>query len=576
MQRPSQRFVLRAVGRIALVAVLALPLGAALLAADPVRSAFAQEAAEAASPPELPVVYEGDGLRVIIETLDQESGRTSGTLVLGELRMPFDAVVKESESGEGIVVGVAETSAGKLDLYAVEESATVAVVKLGGRSYRTTLVERKATDPAPGAKPEPKDAGGAPPSSSRTPSSPSPPAPTAGSGAKPAATPATKPGAAPSPAADPARPRPTGRVVMKLHTLTDKGSGGMQSHTVLAPAGWTVEGGAWWPAPAFFRILPSQDIKVTAPDGRMVHVGPSIGATDFLPSDYAASQLGGKRPQEGTASEGYPVLYMPANLDEWKTFIADKAIRTAYPKATNVRVERVVPIPELTAILQRQLEPIKQQNAAANERSRALGVGTFSFSDGAVLGASTTFELDGKSWEQLNVFGVMHTGLDTQVGRQLWWGIEPSVAFLAPAGKLEESLPLLMSISYSVRMTPAWAKMKSDHMAKMNQIDAKGAADRAQIWADSNREVSRIINDGYRERSASSDETHRKFINSIRGVEDYTTSAGGTSVQLPNEYSYVYGNGNGEYILTNEAGYDPNADKGVNNTTWETMKAAGK
>jgi hypothetical protein len=47
---------------------------------------------------------------------------------------------------------------------------------------------------------------------------------------------------------------------MKLHTLTDPGSGNMPSHTVLAPSDWKVEGGAWWAGPAMFNVLPSQDV----------------------------------------------------------------------------------------------------------------------------------------------------------------------------------------------------------------------------------------------------------------------------------------------------------------------------
>src|SRR3954469_9909995 len=71
-----------------------------------------------------------------------------------------------------------------------------------------------------------------------------------------------------TPAPAPVAPAASAPIVLKMATVSDPGSGNMPSHTILAPAGWKVEGSAWWPPPALFNILPTQDIKVIAPDGR--------------------------------------------------------------------------------------------------------------------------------------------------------------------------------------------------------------------------------------------------------------------------------------------------------------------
>ncbi len=525
-------------GRLRSVALCSLALCALFVWSPACTTARADESTETSTADKLPLVYEGQGLRVEVTTIDPATGRMTGTLTLGKAKLPYVADVVETEDGDEMIVGRVTTTAGQKMFHAMEESDTVARVVFDGRTYRVARVKVK-TKPKNATRPAPdRTADQVPP-------------------AKP-------------------RPKPTGRMVMKLHTVVDRGSANMKSHTVLAPDGWRVEGGAWWAAQSFFRVLPSQDIKVLAPDGRMVHIGPSFGATDYLPSEYARQQLGAKRPAEGTASEGSPIIYMPSNLEAWKSFIAEKGIRVAYPKAKNIRVDQVVVIPELTAILQRQLAPLKKQNEQTNRQSQAIGGGTFSFTDGAVLGASSSYELDGKRWEQLHVFGNTYSGLDAQVGRQLWWALEPNVTFRAPAGQLEANMPLMLAVSYSLRMTPQWAKMKTDHMIKMNQIAAKGAADRAKIMADSNREINRIIVEGHRQRETIRDATHRKVINSIRGVDDYTTEGGGASVQLPSDYDHVYTNGNGEYVLTNDANYNPNEDSALNNLTWKTMKPAGR
>ena len=361
---------------------------------------------------------------------------------------------------------------------------------------------------------------------------------------------------------------------MKQHTLTDPGSGGMASHTLLVPSDWQVEGGAWWAGGNFYSILPSQDIKITAPDGRRVQLGPSIGAVDFLPSDYAMFQLGSQRPAEGGADNGYPVLYMPQTLDDWHDWMQDKILPQERPGATDIQVQPVTIIPELTTLLLRQIAPIQQQNEQQNQQSQMMGSGTFSFADGAVLGFTCSYQQDGRAWEELIILGTMYTGLDSQIGRQLWWSIEPNVSYRAPAGELEKNLPLFFAIANSLRPTPQWANMKATHAAKMNQIKAQGAADRSRIIADTHREISQMITDGYNKRQAITDKTHERFINTIREVDNYTTPGSETTVQLPSHYEHVYSNGNGEYLLTNDALYNPNTDAAVNNTNWDVMTVA--
>lgn len=364
---------------------------------------------------------------------------------------------------------------------------------------------------------------------------------------------------------------PADAMVMKPQTVNDPGSGNMPSHSVLVPVGWSLEGSAWWAGPNLFAILPSQHLKIAAPDGRLVQIGPSIGAVDFRPSEYAQFQLGSQRPAEGSIDNGYPVLHMPDTLDDWQVWMQDKILPQERPGATDINVAPVVILPELTALLHRQIAPIQQQNEQQNQQSQAMGGGTLMFTDGAVLGFTCTYQEDSKAWEEMVILGVSYSGLDSQVGRQLWWTIEPNVGFRAPAGELQKNLPLFYAIANSLRMTPQWANMKATHTAKMNQIRAKGAADRSRIMAESHNEIMKIITDGYNERQAIQDKTHEKFINTIREVENYTTP-GGEQVQLPNHYSHVYTNNNGEYLLTNDALYNPNTDPNVNNLNWDTMR----
>lgn len=360
-------------------------------------------------------------------------------------------------------------------------------------------------------------------------------------------------------------------LVLTQRTFNDPGSANMPSHTVLAPKDWKSEGGAFWAGAKLFRIHPSQHITVTAPDGRQAIVGPSFGATDAFPSP-AAQANGIRRPQEGQIDNGIPVLHMPENPQQWAQWIATKAIAPTYPGAENIEVHSVDVVPELTQLLHQKMKPLVQQQAQQNQQAAQFGLAQKAWSDGRVLAAKCSYTHHGKRWDQMYVWGVTIIGLDQQAGRQTWWAVEPNVAFRAPAGKLEANMPLLITIVSSVRMTPQWAKMKFDHLAKMAAIDRKGAADRAAIVSKYNREIREIITKGHAERQAIRDKGHHQYIQSIREVNEYTVPGSNQTVELPHHYSHVYANSNGEYILTNDANYNPNTDSNVNNHNWETMK----
>lgn len=368
-------------------------------------------------------------------------------------------------------------------------------------------------------------------------------------------------------------PANAGSVVFVRHTLKDPGMGGMPSHTLLAPRGWTVEGGAWWAPQEYYNVLPNRDIKVRAPDGREVHLAPSLTARDFTPDP----RLGMQRPREGAADGGYPVLYMPGSLEEWTRWLVTQGQRT-YPQATGLRVTNATVVPELTEQLRRTLEPIRQMIAERQALDRSVGMS--SFVDANVLAFELRYQDGGREWEELVVFGTTFQGFDTQgVGRQLSWTIDPAVTYRAPAGQLEASMPILLAIVNSVQLTPQWAQMRAELQAKLAGIALEGARktnqaimERSRIMSRTNAEINEIITKGWEQRQAIQDETHRKVIHSIRGTEDYQVAGGAERVELPGGYQHVYSNGNGEYLLTNDALYDPNTDPQRNAFQWQTMQ----
>ena len=387
---------------------------------------------------------------------------------------------------------------------------------------------------------------------------------------RPAPQPQPQPQPKPPPEGRPPAAAPSGPLVMKEHRLVDPGMRNMESHRVLAPKGWTVKGGGWWPNQRYFNVLPSRDIKVTSPAGAQVHLAPSILAKDWLPPPDSMVP----RPREGAADKGLPVIYLPESLAAWKEWMTRRGVPLNYPGATEVRTHNAVVIPELTQLLRKQIEWRRAMLAQQAQQDARAGLRTFI--DALALAFECSYRHEGREWEELTVFGLSWEGMEGRlIGRSTTWSINPAVVYRAPKGELEAQLPLLVAIANSCRVTPQWARMRAEHQAKMLGIARKGAAAASEAIAARGRllsDVNDIIHQGWKKRNAISDSTQRKLVNSIHGTEDYVVPGGSASVQLPNAYKNVYTNGQGEYLLTNDALFDPNTDPLTKGQQWTGMQ----
>lgn len=121
--------------------------------------------------------------------------------------------------------------------------------------------------------------------------------------------------------------------------------------------------------------------------------------------------------------------------------------------------------------------------------------------------------------------------------------------------------------------------MRVDLQVKLMKIAQKAVVEnleaarrRSEIIAQSGRDLSEIISNGYRERNAIQNSTHDKVIHAIRGTEEFVTPGSDTAVHLPFGYDHVCSNGHGEYLLTNDALFQPNVDASTNAYEWQSMK----
>ncbi len=149
-------------------------------------------------------------------------------------------------------------------------------------------------------------------------------------------------------------------------------------------------------------------------------------------------------------------------------------------------------------------------------------------------------------------------------------GTLPGFAARAPHGQLD--FRLTETVRRSMKADPQWSAAMAEHNRKMGQIAAKGSADRHAIRMQTNREIAAINQQGYENRQASMDRIQEKTIQTIRGVDTYVDSSANERVELPNTYQNVWRLNDGSFILTDDAGFQPNRDLGIDGRQLELAK----
>ena len=345
-----------------------------------------------------------------------------------------------------------------------------------------------------------------------------------------------------------------GVLLLRRHTFNDPAVGNMPSHTVLVPAGWQAEGGAYRLGRQFFNVLPSHNVTVKSPEGIKVTLSPEFTFKHFQLSPNAGFHMPPQ--QNGQVDSGYPVMAMPEGPEGWRRWILETGIPQAFPDANNIQVRDIRSVKEMQPIMQQITAPFQQVAAQQNQQNQMLGMQGNHFANGTFYAVHATFERGGQRWEEVSLVGVYWLSMAMPHGRQLYWGMTPGLAFTVPEGSLQRHAPTLVTVAKSLQTTPQWAKMKTDLAAKLSGIAAKGSRNQLEITRkgmETARRINQQTSDIIGTPTTSDGAAHRKFINAIRDVDDYNDpNAPGTSVQLPSGYEKAYSNGRGEFMMTRD------------------------
>jgi len=318
---------------------------------------------------------------------------------------------------------------------------------------------------------------------------------------------------------------------------------GVEAFRFLMPADWSVEGGVVWRAnptrPA------SVSLRVFNPSGLE-----EIGIVPDIQCVWAPT----------LPSFGFP----PGS------FYLGAEVRVPITEAVKAVGALVLPryaaqMPGARIIKQESLPDMAQAWAAANYPN----LGQASFSGGKVrieyTERGTAVEMD--------IYAVVGAWtIPIQGVPMTFWSVESIRYSRAVKGKLDEQYKLFQAMLYSEKLNIEWLNryMQVREMMIQQQMEASNrAVDLSRYLSRVNDHISSTIRQAYENRQAALDRANANFDRYIRGVEQYHDPALGRTVELPSGYRNVWADSLGEYILSDDANFNPNVG---GNRGWHALQ----
>lgn len=150
---------------------------------------------------------------------------------------------------------------------------------------------------------------------------------------------------------------------------------------------------------------------------------------------------------------------------------------------------------------------------------------------------------------------------------QTSWIADKIISTRAPKGKQTEADKLFSVMLNSFKFNLHWFNCYHQFVQHLTQYvlqDIYNAGVISTIISNAFNHVSDTVRRSYENQQASNDRVFRGISESIRGVNSFYDPYKGYSVQIPNEYRYVYANPLGEYVMTDNPNFNPNVGSNLN------------
>lgn len=307
----------------------------------------------------------------------------------------------------------------------------------------------------------------------------------------------------------------------------------MVAYTLFVPMGWKTQGEVEYPPPDGCGLTQRINWSAQAGDG--------IAAVRIIPEEkWSAASF----PQQSDGCMHASVSNARQYLEWW--------VQRNRPGA---RILHFRPRPDLAEPFQK----LAQEGNGMRSWGDA-GEVVIAYSQG---GKSVNEVISSAGFYILTQFPSM----DPNQSMQMLQGMTaPGFAVRAADGKLD--LKAVEALRKSIHSAPEWQARMNQVMNQRHQIatesnrqmaedNRRAAAERAEISANTSRELSDRQMATWQSKNESMDRTQRESIESIRGVETYNDPHYGGTVQLSNQYQHAWQLKDGSYVLTDDVNFDP-------------------
>jgi hypothetical protein len=319
-----------------------------------------------------------------------------------------------------------------------------------------------------------------------------------------------------------------------LLSVKDPGINNIEAVSFLIPAGWKTEGGVqWFPD---YSILANLLMRVTDPQ--------TGAAIEFLPVQNFTHLSNPVVPmQRGTNYMGN-IVWEP--IGDIPTIVQTFYVPQTLPHLQNARVVTQDDLPKVAAAYARMYGG---QSQVKSGRVRY------------------EYEANGKPWEQDIYMTMVYT--PWQLG--VMWSVPSSYSFRAPKGRLDKLTPMMSTSIATMRLNLDWFCGYQYVQQLFNNRMMQGirnAAALSETITRNSEEIRRMYSESYRNACESQDRISQSFSEYIRGVDTYKNPFEDRQVQLPSGYRDAWVNSRGEYLLSNDAGFNPNVGDTIE---WKRM-----
>jgi hypothetical protein len=325
----------------------------------------------------------------------------------------------------------------------------------------------------------------------------------------------------------------TGGVVRLRQFIVQDAQLGVEAFRFLIPADWKVEGGVVWranptkPATVSMRIFNPSGVE-------------EIGAVPDIPCVWAVT----------LPSFGFPQ----------GSFYLGNEVRPPVADATQALRSLILPryssqLPGAVVVKQEQLPEMAQAVAAAYYPDLQ---GVAKYSGGKVR---VEYQQQGKPAE-MDIYAIVGMWTTPINGVPMtFWGADGIRYSRAAKGTVEQQYKLFQTILYSEKLNIQWLNLYSqvkDMMVKSQMEASNKAVELSRYLSRTQSQISDTIRRSYEQRQAAIDRASANFDHYIRGVDEYRDPFQGRSVELPSGYRNVWANASGEYVLSDNANFNPN------------------